>query len=118
VIGPSSDGQQNVTPFPRFISEQAADGTRRAYQLNAATLNIWSINFDQLTAAERDSLYAFYEDVAEGPNNTFTYTHTSGAVYNNVRFVDNSLPQSRVLPEKRWSVLVRLEVQELVEASA
>ena len=54
------------------------------------------LSFRDLTAAQKTALQTYFNDVAKGPSNTFSYTHTDGTVYAGVRFLDNVLEFSRI----------------------
>lgn len=110
VKGPSSNNAQQVDHDTRYGVERAADGTVRAYKYNSSAYRVWTIILDQLTAAQKNSLISFFNTEAEGPNNTFDYTHTNGTTYSTVRFMDTELRFQKILPSNEWSVTVRLLV--------
>jgi hypothetical protein len=95
VNGPVGGGQ-NVSPQARFVSGRTVNGTVYAYQKNDVTQNVWTLDFADLTAAQRTSLQTFFNDKAKGPSNPFDYTHTSGTEYSAVKFEDNVLRFRRI----------------------
>ena len=103
-------GGQNVRPQARFVSGRTVNGTTYTYQKNSMTQNIWVLDFRDLTAAQKTALQTYFNDVAKGPSNTFSYTHTDGTAYSGVRFMDNVLDFSRIDGGKFFSCQVRLLV--------
>jgi hypothetical protein len=101
-------GGQSVRPQPRFVSGRTVNGTTYAYQKNDATQNIWVLSFKDLTAAQKTALQTYFNDVAKGPSNTFSYTHTDATVYTGVRFIDNVLEFSRIDGGAFFSCTVKL----------
>ena len=101
-------GGQSVRPQPRFVSGRTVNGTTYAYQKNDATQNIWVLDFRDLTAAQKTALQTYFNDVAKGPSNTFSYTHTDATVYTGVRFLDNVLEFSRIDGGAFFSCTVKL----------
>ena len=107
--GPGGGGQ-NVRPQARFVSGRTVNGTTYAYQKNSMTQNIWVLDFRDLTAAQKTALQTYFNDVAKGPSNTFSYTHTDGTTYTGVRFMDNVLDFNRIDGGKFFSCQIRLLV--------
>jgi hypothetical protein len=105
--GPVGGGQP-VTPKARYVSGRTVNGTTYAYQKNDVTQNVWALSFNDLTAAQKTALQTYFNDVAKGPSNTFSYTHTDGTVYTGVRFIDNVLEFSRIDGGKFFSAQIRL----------
>lgn len=101
-------GGQSVRPQPRFVSGRTVNGTTYAYQKNSMTQNIWVLSFKDLTAAQKTALQTYFNDVAKGPSNTFSYTHTDATVYTGVRFLDNVLEFSRIDGGAFFSCTVKL----------
>jgi hypothetical protein len=101
-------GGQSVRPQPRFVSGRTVNGTTYAYQKNDATQNIWVLDFRDLTAVQKTALQTYFNDVAKGPSNTFTYVHTDATVYSGVRFIDNVLEFSRIDGGAFFSCTVKL----------
>jgi len=95
INGPVGGGQ-SVRPQPRFVSGRTVNGKTYTYQKNDVTQNIWVLAFNDLTAAQKIALQTYFNDVAKGPSNTFSYTHTDGTVYAGTRFIDNVLEFSRI----------------------
>jgi len=89
-------GGQSVRPQPRFVSGRTVNGTTYTYQKNDQTQNVWVLDFRDLTAAQKVLLQTYFNDVAKGPSNTFTYVHTDATIYLGVRFIDNVLEFSRI----------------------
>ena len=84
--------------LPRTVSEQAANYDFHSYQMTSKKLRRWSLQFTDLTTAQKDSLVDFFTDDVIGPTNTFTYTHTNGTVYTNVRIINDGLQFTRTNP--------------------
>ena len=103
-------GGQNVRPQARFVSGRTVNGTTYDYQKNSMTQNIWVLDFRDLTAAQKTALQTYFNDVAKGPSNTFSYTHTDGTTYTGVRFMDNVLDFNRIDGGKFFSCQIRLLV--------
>ena len=103
-------GGQNVRPQARFVSGRTVNGTTYAYQKNSMTQNIWVLDFRDLTAAQKTALQTYFNDVAKGPSNTFSYTHPDGTTYTGVRFMDNVLDFTRNAGAKFFSCQIRLLV--------
>jgi len=103
-------GGQSVRPQPRFVSGRTQNGTTYTYHKNNVTQNIWVLAFNDLTAAQKALLQTYFNDVALGPSNTFSYTHTNGAVYTGVRFADNVLEFSRIDGGKFFQCTVKLMI--------
>ena len=103
-------GGQNVRPQARFVSGRTVNGTPCAYQKNSMTQNIRVLDFPDLTAAQKTALQTYFNDVAKGPSNTFSYTHTDGTTYTGVRFMDNVLDFNRIDGGKFFSCQIRLLV--------
>lgn len=109
-------GGQNVRPQARFVSGRTVNGTTYTYQKNSVTQNIWVLNFRDLTAAQKTNLQTYFNDVAKGPSNTFSYTHTDGTTYTGVRFMDNVLEFDRIDGGKFFSCQIRLLIAAEVNA--
>ena len=103
-------GGQNVRPQARFVSGRTVNGTTYAYQKNSMAQNIWELAFRDLTAAQKTALQTYFNDVAKGPSNTLSYTHTDGTAYSGGRFMDNVLDFSRIDGGKFFSCQIRLLV--------
>jgi hypothetical protein len=102
-------GGQAVEPFARFVTGQSVNGKRYVYQKNAVTQNIWVLQCNDMTAAQKASLTTFFQDTVKGPTSTFDYTHTDATQYNSIRFADTDLQFTRVDTEY-FNVQVRLEL--------
>lgn len=100
-------GPTDVDLMPNFVSDLSAGHLRWSYQTTARRLEQWSIRLDTLTADMRLALEAFFHNVAKGPANTFTYTHTDQAAYT-ARFVDDALRWQR--KQNEYSVQFTLEI--------
>ena len=109
-------GGQNVRPQARFVSGRTVNGTTYAYQKNSMTQNIWVLSFNDLTAAQKVALQTYFNDVAKGPSNTFSYTHTDETVYAGTRFVDNVLEFSRIDGGKFFTCTIKLLIADEVDA--
>jgi hypothetical protein len=109
-------GGQSVRPQARFVSGRTVNGTTYAYQKNDVTQNIWVLAFQDLTAAQKIALQTYFNDVAKGPSNTFSYTHTDATVYAGVRFIDNVLEFSRIDGGKFFSCQIKLLIAAEVDA--
>jgi hypothetical protein len=101
-------GGQNVRPKARFVSGRTVNGTTYTYQKNDMTQNVWVLAFKDLTAAQKALLQTYFNDVAKGPSNTFSYTHTNAVTYTGVRFIDNVLEFNRIDGGKFFSCTVKL----------
>jgi alkyl sulfatase BDS1-like metallo-beta-lactamase superfamily hydrolase len=80
------------------------------------TQNIWVLDFRDLTAAQKTALQTYFNDVAKGPSNTFSYTHTDSTTYSGVRFMDNVLEFSRIDGGAFFSCQIRLLIAAEVNA--
>ena len=109
-------GGQSVRPQARFVSGRTVNGTTYTYQKNDQTQNIWVLSFKDLTAAQKAALQTYFTDVAQGPSNTFSYTHTDATVYTGVRFVDNVLEFSRIDGGAFFSCQIKLLIAAEVDA--
>lgn len=107
ITGPSAPTP--VSQAPKYVSEVSEGGQRFVYKANAATRFMWVLNFVDLTATEKANLQTYFDGTAQGPTNTFTYTHTDGTARTGVRFVDTSLNWQRSGPAL-WAVTVTLEL--------
>lgn len=101
-------GGQSVRPQARFVSGRTVNGTTYTYQKNAVTQNVWVLEFRDLTAVQKKNLQTYFNDVAKGPSNTFSYTHTDDTTYTDVRFMDNVLEFDRIDGGKFFSCQIRL----------
>jgi len=113
--GPVGGGQP-VRPQGRFVSGRTMNGTTYTYQKNNVTQNIWVLSFRDLTAAQKIALQTYFNDVAKGPSNTFSYTHTDGTVYTGTRFIDNVLEFSRIDGGKFFTCTIKLLIADEVDA--
>ena len=109
-------GGQSVRPQARFVSGRTVNGTTYTYQKNDQTQNIWVLSFKDLTAAQKAALQTYFNDVAKGPSNTFSYTPTDAPVYTGVRFVDNVLEFSRIDGGAFFSCQIKLLIAAEVDA--
>lgn len=107
IKGPSFVGQP-VRARRRFVSGASADGTRYTYQPASLSLWLWEMQFDDLTAADKQSLESFFLNDARGPSEQFTYTHTDGTAYT-ARFDQDQLVWTRSGPNL-WAIALALEV--------
>lgn len=101
--------------LPRYVSSVSAGHKRWSYTLVPLgdQLNQWTIQLDALTASQKADLQEFFDLTADGPNNTFTYTHTDGTSYSDARFVDTELRWSRANQEF-WSTMFRIETGQAI----
>jgi len=109
-------GGQSVRPQDRFVSGRTVNGTTYTYQKNDQTQNVWVLSFNDLTAAQKTALQTYFNDVAKGPSNTFSYTHTDATVYTGSRFIDNVLEFSRIDGGKFFSCQIKLLIASEVDA--
>ena len=109
-------GGQSVRPQPRFVSGRTVNGTTYTYQKNDQTQNVWVLDFRDLTAAQKVLLQTYFNDVAKGPSNTFSYTHTDATTYTGVRFIDNVLEFSRIDGGAFFSCSIKLLIAAEVDA--
>lgn len=96
---------QPVLVYPKYVTDQAADGTRYVYKVSNTTLYQWQLTFRHLTTGQKEDLEDFFEERG-GPATTFTYQHTDGNSYT-VRFVQEALPWVR--NGTQWEVVIVLE---------
>lgn len=113
VNGPESPTQ--VRHLPRWVTARTADHTRIVYQTPAPKTKEWTLNLRDLTTAQKAALQSFFDDTAQGPTNTFDYTHTDGNTYEDVRFLDVELAWERLGPND-WNLTVRLETTADIDA--
>ena len=109
-------GGQSVRPQPRFVSGRTVNGTTYTYQKNDQTQNVWVLDFRDLTKAQKVLLQTYFNDVAKGPSNTFTYVHTDATTYSGVRFIDNVLEFSRIDGGAFFSCSIKLLIAAEVDA--
>ena len=109
-------GGQSVRPQPRFVSGRTVNGTTYTYQKNDQTQNVWVLDFRDLTKAQKVLLQTYFNDVAKGPSNTFSYTHTDATTYTGVRFIDNVLEFSRIDGGAFFSCSIKLLIAAEVDA--
>lgn len=95
------------TGVPRYVLDTAAGGQVWSYKLAATIIDRWTMTLQSLTGAQKAALKNFFDNVVEGPSRTFTYTHTNGNSYTNVRFVDTFLKFKRSNANE-WSVTITL----------
>lgn len=107
VNGPS--GSTDVAQLPKYVTDLTAAHTRIVYKLTATEIQQWTIALDNLTTSMKTAFQAFFDDNAEGPTNTFQYTHTDGTEYSNCRFIDTALTWTRN-DNNNWNTVVRLEL--------
>lgn len=107
VTVPGPPGATDATSLPRFVTDLSANYTRWTYTLTTTKKRNWSIQLADLTAQQKIDLQSFFEDTVDGPNETFTYTHTDGTSHT-VRFVDTMLNWQRV-NGTQWGTSFRLE---------
>lgn len=112
INGPVSS---DVEWLPQWVTGQTADGTRVVYRGTASQVSVWTLEFDSLTAAQRNALASFFLNTAKGAEETWRYTHTDGEAWNGVRFLDTALRWQR-LNNNLWGVTVRLELYEDVDS--
>lgn len=99
----------NFELLSRTISELTANRDIYSYQITSSKIRRWPLVFNDLTTAQKDNLVNFFTDDVIGPTNAFSYTHTDGTVYSNVRFENDSLQVERVHPGIfRVSVVLRV----------
>lgn len=102
--GPAYESQP-VLQYPKYVTDQAADGTRYVYKISDASLHQWQLSFRRFTQAQKEDLEDFFHERG-GPATTFSYRHTDGSTYT-VRFVQEALPWTRI--GTQWDVDVVLE---------
>lgn len=107
ITGPR--GPTDVFLLPRFVTDLSASHERWTYQTTTAKKYQWTLTFDSLTTSEKNELETFFADVAKGPVNSWTYTHTDGTDYAGARFVDTALSFGRI-DDNTWSVTLRIEL--------
>lgn len=110
VNGPSAGGTQ-IRSRARHVTDETADLTRFAYQTTSTKKDLWTLPLSEVTDEQKSALQTFFDDTAQGPANTFSYTHTDGQTYT-ARFVDTELSWSR--RSKTWDCTVRIEVSQRI----
>ena len=106
VTGPA--GQTNINHLPLYATGVNGNGDRWGYKYSSQKKYRWNITLPNLTQAMKDDLEDFYYNTADGPKNTFGYTHTDGTVYNNARFVNTELQFTRT-NDNLFSVSIVIE---------
>jgi len=106
-------GGQAVEPTARFVTGTSVNGTRYVYQKNTVTQNVWVLQLNDVTAAQKALLDTFWNDTVKGPSSTWDYRHTDGTDYAGVRFADANLEYQRI-DTNFFSVQLRLELPEYV----
>jgi len=66
------------------------------------------LRFGSLSAAQRTALEGFFDTVAQGARNSFTYTDVHGDAFT-ARFLDSSLAFVKVADDV-WTLVIRLEL--------
>jgi hypothetical protein len=106
VYGPA--GRTSVNHLPLYATGVNGNGDRWGYKYSSSKKYRWNMTLPNLTQAMKDDLEDFYYDSADGPKNTFGFTHTDGTLYNGCRFVNTSLEFSRV-NDNEFSVTIIIE---------
>ena len=108
---PGPSGSTEVATLPRYVSAVSANHKRWSYTLASAShkLNQWFLQLSALTGTQKTNLQDFFDNTVAGPTNTFTYVHTDGTSYSNVRFAETDLRWTRDNGEF-WSTAFRIEM--------
>ena len=107
-------GGQAVEPTARWVSGTTVNGTRYVYQKNNVEKNIWVLQCNDVTAAQKALLDTYFYTTTKGPTETFDYRHTDGTDYASCRFADVNLEFQRV-DTNFFNVQIRLEMPEYVD---
>lgn len=94
--------------YPMWVTDQTPNHTRFVYQLTSVKKWLWTLKFQDLTGVQKAALENYFHNTAQGPTNTFTYTHTDGQTYANCRFADTELQFVRN-NGNQWDVTIRIE---------
>ena len=114
---PGPDGPSEVRRLPSFVTGQTMDHTRYSYQLNDSTVRHWSLHFPNLTTADHTTLEDLYHIYLKGSAESFTYQHTDGEVYTEVRWIDPEFRSTR-LNDSTWSLDITLELTDQIDNPA
>lgn len=98
-----------VDQVPIWVTDLSEAGTRFVYKTRSQILWRWRMTFNDLSDTEKAALQTFFDSTAQGPSNTFNFTHTDGVTRSGVRFVDTFLAWQRS-GSKLWSVTITLEL--------
>lgn len=93
VNGPN--GATRPTSRARTVSELTAGYKRRSYKFTSKKFRQWRMTLNDLTASQYRGLEDFFYDTVDGTSKTFSYTHTDGTTYNNVRFAMDEIAADR-----------------------
>lgn len=106
VYGPAQ--KTDAEPIPQFVVSRAAGGQLWSYKTGATIVNAWKFTLPNLTNAMKVALQSFFDTLAEGPTNAFTYVHTDGNSYT-ARFLVTTLKWER-LNANQWNVPIELDL--------
>lgn len=113
---PGPAGPTQPTLLPQWVTGQTENLARYVYRGHTNTVYQWSLQFQNLSLANKRELETFFTTIAKGPENQFDYTHTDGNAYT-ARFIDTQLLWQRESNEL-WAVNVTLELEESVNQSS
>lgn len=97
----------DIMSRPFHVSAETANYTIFSYKKTAVLAQDWTLVFNGLTDANKQAIQDFFYNSAEGPTNTFDYTHSDENGYT-ARFLDTQLQFQR--RPNDWSLTVRLRV--------
>jgi len=106
ITGPA--GRTNINHLALYATGINGNGDRWSYKYSSQKKYRWNMTLPNLTATMKNQLEDFYYNTADGPTNTFTYTHTDGTEYTGARFVNDDLQFSRV-NDNEFSVSIVIE---------
>ena len=94
----------------RQVVGRTAGGSVYVYDKGVETFEV-ELPFESLTDAEKAALAAFFDDVAQGCLQTFTYTDSNGTA-RTARFLDPRLAFVKVAANV-WDARLRLELNSM-----
>lgn len=112
---PGPAGTTNVRRAPQYSRGVNGNGESWSYKYHSKKLVRWAMTLRELTEANAQALDAFFEGTdansANGPTESFTYTHTDGTTYTGVRFVNENLDYTRS-DGNTFSVSIEIEFED------
>lgn len=96
INGPAQASSYQISPLT--VSDQSGNYDVRSYQLTSTVERLWTLTFNNVTEIQKNDFVNFFTTEVIGPGTVFTYTHTDGTAYTNVRFMNDSLSIERTEP--------------------
>lgn len=107
--GPPPESQQVVIK-PLFGKGETANHSLYTWQITDKVVSLWSMQLRELNEEQYTDLQQLYHSFIRGPIVPFTFTHTDGKVYPNVRWFDDQFNgQRRNKSEFEVSLTLRVE---------